>query len=68
VIRSGYSQPLPARRGGTASANPRDGYALNERRPQGDPDALKRLAARVRELRNNEQNIYAAVRDCFKLR
>ncbi len=43
------------------------GYAINERRLEEDPRALKRLAAEVRTLRTKEKNIYQAVRDCFKL-
>lgn len=44
-----------------------DGYVLNERRLRDDPDALRGLAARVRALRSDEKNIYAAVRECFKV-
>ena len=43
------------------------GYAINERRLEEDPNALKRLAAEVRTLRTKERNIYQAVRDCFKI-
>ena len=43
------------------------GYALDERRLDEDPDALRRLAADVRTLRTKEKNIYAAVRECFKI-
>lgn len=43
------------------------GYAINERRLEEDPSALKKLAAEVRILRTKEKNIYQAVRDCFKL-
>lgn len=43
-----------------------DGYALNERRLKDAPKALAALAAKVRELRSDERNIYASVRDCFK--
>lgn len=43
------------------------GYAINERRLEEDPHALKRLAAEVRALRTKEKNIYQAVRDCFKI-
>lgn len=43
------------------------GYAIDERRLEEDPSALKRLAAEVRALRTKEKNIYQAVRDCFKL-
>lgn len=42
------------------------GYALDENRLARDPGALKQLAAKVRALRAEERNIYAAVRDCFK--
>lgn len=43
------------------------GYALDERRLDDDPSALRRLAADVRTLRTKEKNIYAAVRECFKI-
>jgi len=43
------------------------GYAIDERRLEDDPNALKRLAAEVRALRTKEKNIYQAVRDCFKI-
>lgn len=43
-----------------------DGYAINEARLRDDPHALRQLAAKIRALRANEINIYAAVRDCFK--
>ena len=43
-----------------------EGYALNERRLRSDPAALQALAAKVRALRSEEKNIYAAVRACFK--
>lgn len=43
-----------------------EGYALNERRLREDSSALHALAARVRALRSEEKNIYAAVRACFK--
>lgn len=44
-----------------------DGFALNEARLRSDPNALRDLAAKIRELRASEQNIYQAVRDVFKL-
>jgi hypothetical protein len=44
-----------------------DGYAINEARLRDDPAALKKLAAKVRALRADEKNIYAAVRECFKI-
>lgn len=43
-----------------------DGYAINDARLKDDPQSLRKLAARIRELRANEVNVYAAVRDCFK--
>lgn len=43
-----------------------EGYALNETRLKNDRNALDGLAAKVRALRCEEQNIYSAVRDCFK--
>ncbi|MER9061402.1 RhuM family protein [Mesorhizobium sp. M0698] len=43
-----------------------DGYAINEARLKDSPAALRKLAARIRELRSDEKNIYAAVRECFK--
>jgi hypothetical protein len=43
------------------------GYALDERRLDNDPSALRRLAADVRTLRTKEKNIYQAVRECFKI-
>jgi len=43
------------------------GYALDERRLDDDPTALRKLAADVRTLRTKEKNIYQAVRDCFKI-
>ena len=43
------------------------GYALDERRLDEDPDALRKLASDVRTLRTKERNIYQAVRDCFKI-
>jgi hypothetical protein len=44
-----------------------DGYALNETRLREDPRALNKLAADLRSLRANEKNIYANVREFFKL-
>lgn len=41
------------------------GFALNESRLREDPNALRELAARVRALRSDEKNIYAAVRGVF---
>ena len=41
------------------------GFALNEARLKDDPAALHELAAKVRALRADEQNVYGAVRDVF---
>jgi hypothetical protein len=43
------------------------GYALNETKLRNDPNALRELAAKVRELRSNEASIYQAVRDVFAM-
>jgi hypothetical protein len=43
-----------------------DGYAINESRLRDDPAATNKLAAKLREIRSNEKNIYASVRDFFK--
>lgn len=45
----------------------RQGYVLNERRLRDDPDALQALVEKVRALRVEEKNLYARVRDCFKM-
>lgn len=42
----------------------RDGYVLNEERLRSDPAAVQSLAERVREIRYDEKNLYARVRDC----
>src|SRR5271165_5285290 len=44
-----------------------DGYAINEGRLRDDPRALNKLAADLRRLRAEEKNIYANVREFFKL-
>ncbi len=43
------------------------GFALDEARLRNDPKALRALAAKVRELRSGEVQIYQAVRDVFAL-
>lgn len=45
----------------------RDGYVIDETRLREDPKKLNKLAAKIRELRASEKNIYASVRECFKL-
>lgn len=44
-----------------------DGYLVNDEVLKSDPQKLKQLAAKIRELRANEKNIYASVRECFKI-
>ncbi len=45
----------------------KDGYAINEVLLRDHPEKLNKLAVKLRELRANEKNIYASVRECFKL-
>lgn len=40
------------------------GYALNEKRLRDDPAAVQSLAEKVREIRFDEKNLYARVREC----
>lgn len=40
------------------------GYALDEERLRNDPAAAQSLAEKVREIRFDEKNLYARVRDC----
>ena len=44
-----------------------DGYAINESRLRTDAGAANRLAAKLREIRADEKNIYASVREYFKI-
>jgi len=44
-----------------------DGYALNGSRLDADPQALLRLSKEVRAIRTSEKNLYAQVREVFKL-
>lgn len=43
------------------------GFVINEKALKEEPDKLKDLAAKIRELRSSESNIYAKVRECFKI-
>ncbi|MBA6296713.1 RhuM family protein [Colwellia sp. MB02u-9] len=45
----------------------KDGFVINEELLRSDPKKLNALAAKIRELRANEKNVYASVRECFKL-
>ena len=44
-----------------------DGYIVNEALLQDDPEKLNKLAAKVRELRANEKNVFEKVRECFRI-
>lgn len=44
-----------------------DGYLINDDILKSDPKKLSELAAKIRELRANEKNVYASVRECFKI-
>lgn len=44
-----------------------DGFVIDEKRLRDDPEKLNKLAAKIRELRANEKNVYASVRECFKI-
>lgn len=43
------------------------GYVINEKALRESPEKLNRLAAAVRALRSEEKQVYAKVRECFKL-
>lgn len=44
-----------------------DGYVVNEALLRDDPKKLNELAAKIRELRADEKNVFAQVRECFKI-
>ncbi len=44
-----------------------DGYVVNESLLRDDPKKLNQLAAKIRELRADEKNVFAQVRECFKI-
>jgi hypothetical protein len=43
------------------------GYVINEKALRASPEKLNKLAAAVRALRSEEKQVYAKVRECFKL-
>lgn len=45
----------------------KDGFVIDEIRLKEDPEKLNKLASKIRELRASEKNVYASVRECFKL-
>lgn len=44
-----------------------DGYVINEALLRDDPNKLNQLAAKIRELRADEKNVFAKVRECFRI-
>ncbi|MEO0625257.1 MAG: RhuM family protein [Pseudomonadota bacterium] len=51
----------------TIKAYIQQGYVLNEQALRKSPEKLNRLAAEIRALRSEEKQIYAKVRECFKI-
>lgn len=43
------------------------GYVINDRALRDSPEKLNKLAAEIRALRSEEKNVYAKVRECFKV-
>ena len=43
------------------------GYVINEKALRESPEKLNKLAADIRALRSSEQQVYAKVRECFKI-
>lgn len=43
------------------------GYVINERALRDSPEMLNKLAAEIRALRSSEKQVYAKVRECFKV-
>jgi hypothetical protein len=52
---------------GVIKAYMEQGYVLNEAALRKSPEKLNKLAAEIRALRSEEKQVYAKVRDCFKL-
>lgn len=52
---------------GVLSQYIKDGFVIDEIRLKEDPEKLNKLASKIRELRASEKNVYASVRECFKL-
>lgn len=51
----------------TIKAYLEEGYVLNDRALRESPEKLNALAAKLRALRSEEKQIYAKVRECFKI-
>lgn len=43
------------------------GYVINEEALRESPEKLNRLAAQIRSIRSEERQVYAKVRECFKI-
>lgn len=43
------------------------GYVINEKALRESPEKLNKLAAQIRALRSEEKQVYAKVRECFKI-
>lgn len=43
------------------------GYVINEKALRESPEKLNQLAAKIRSLRSEEKQVYAKVRECFKI-
>ena len=51
----------------TLTAFVEQGYVINEKALRESPEKLNQLAAAIRALRSEEKQVYAKVRECFKL-
>lgn len=52
---------------GTLKAFIEQGYVINDKALRESPEKLNRLAAEIRALRSEEKQVYAKVRECFKI-
>lgn len=52
---------------GTIKAFIEQGYVINDRALRESPEKLNKLAAELRSLRSEEKQVYAKVRECFKI-
>lgn len=51
----------------TLKAYLEQGYVINEKALRESPEKLNKLAAEIRALRSEEKQVYAKVRECFKI-
>lgn len=51
----------------TLKAYVEQGYVINEKALRDSPEKLNKLAAQLRALRSEEKQVYAKVRECFKI-